>query len=323
MWDMIDFFGFKGLNECPKCFRERMLGMTRRMRQRGKIQYWALIISVAAHSATLAVFSGVKLSEGGESEISPTPVVSMQMIERVVAEPAPKPKPRIEPIIEPVERPESEQPVLVSELQPCEPVVVAAPQEPELSQSSAPICVPQPDEVEFFGQKSMVRRVCYVVDCSGSMYGRMYLVKDQLKKSILDLNSRQSFSVVFFMEGQKILASGNGVLTPATAGAKSAALELIDSVRPCGSTDAEYALKAAMQTKDVFGKGAEAVYFLTDGFDLNMQNSRLFTEKVDQLRNTYVPDAVLHTIGFEAQLRDRQMLRQLAQGTGGAFININ
>ena len=177
--------------------------------------------------------------------------------------------------------------------------------------------------MEFFGQKSIVSRVCYVVDCSGSMYGRMYQVKDQLKKSILKLNSRQGFSVVFFMEGQTVLTSGGDTLTPATAGTKSTALELIESVRPSGSTDAGHALEAAMQLKDTSGKGAEVVYFLTDGFDLDSASSRLFVEKVNRLRSKHAPGTVLHTIGFGPQPRDRQMLKHLAQNTGGAFIEIN
>ncbi len=289
----------------------------------GKVCYWALIFSVAAHSVTLAVFTGVKLSGRTEAKVTPKPVISLQMIERVVAERTPKPKPRIEPIVEPAVESESEQLPLVAEPQPPEPVVADAPT--EAPQVAEPVAQTQPqlDEVEFFGQKSMVRRVCYVVDCSGSMYGRMYQVKDQLKQSILNLNSRQSFSVVFFMEGQTVLTSGGGRLAPATAGAKSTALELIESVRPSGSTDAEHALEQAMQLKDVSGNGAEAVYFLTDGFDLDSENSRLFSEKINRLRNAHACDAVLHTIGFDAQPRDRQMLRRLAQNTGGAFININ
>jgi hypothetical protein len=289
----------------------------------GKVCYWALIFSVAAHSVTLAVFTGVKLSGRTEGEVSPQPVISLQMIERVIAQPTPKPKPRIEPIAEPVVQSESKQPPLVSDPQPSKPAVVDAPSESESPKINTPIADPQPDEVEFFGQKSMVRRVCYVVDCSGSMYGRMYQVKDQLKKSILDLNSRQSFSVVFFMEGQTVLTSGGGTLAPATARAKSTALELIESIRPSGSTDAGHALEVAMQLKNASGEGAEAVYFLTDGFDLDSQNSRLFAEKVNRLRNTHACDAVLHTIGFDAQPRDRQMLRRLAQDTGGAFVSIN
>ena len=297
--------------------------MTRKTRQLGKVQYWALIVSVAAHSATLAVFAGVKLSGRTEGEVSPPPVISMQMIERVAAEPIPKPKPRIEPIAEPVVQSESKQPPLVSDPQPPKSALAEIQPESDLPQISEPIANSQPDEVEFFGQKSMVRRVCYVVDCSGSMYGRMYQVKDQLKQSVLNLNSRQSFSVVFFMEGQTVLTSGGGILAPATAGAKSAALELIESVRPSGTTDAGHALEAAMQLKNTSGEGVEVVYFLSDGFDLDPQNSRLFAEKVNRLRNVYARNAVLHTIGFDTQPQDRQMLRRLAQEAGGAFININ
>ncbi len=286
----------------------------------GKVCYWALIFSVAAHSVTLAVFTGVKLSGRTEGEVSPPPVISLQMIERVVvAEPVAKPKPRVEPIVQP----ESKQPPLITDPQPPEPVAADVPPEPDPPKVTEAITNSQLDEVEFFGQKSIVQRVCYVVDCSGSMYGRMYLVKDQLKRSILKLNSRQAFSVMFFMEGQKILTSGGDTLTPATVGGKSAALELIESVRPSGSTDAGHALEAAMQLKDSSGKGAEVIYFLTDGFDLDSASSRLFVEKVNRLRSKYARAAVLHTIGFDAQLGDRQMLRHLAQNTGGAFIEID
>lgn len=287
----------------------------------GKVCYWALIFSVAAHSVTLAVFTGVKLSGRSEGEVSAPPVISLQMIERIVAEPAPKPKPRIEPIVEPVI--ESEQPPLVSDPEPPEPVVADAPREtPQVIEPVAQAQT-QPDEVEFFGKKSMVQRVCYVVDCSGSMYGRMYQVKDQLKKSILNLNSGQGFSVVFFMEGRKVKTSGGDILAPATARAKSAALELIESIRPSGSTDAGHALEVAMHLKDASGKGPEVIYFLTDGFDLDSASSRLFVEKVNRLRSSLVPGATLHTIGFWPQPRDRQMLRQLANEGNGEFIGVN
>ena len=143
--------------------------------RQGKVCYWALIFSVAAHSVTLAVFTGVKLSGRTEGKVSPQPALSLQMIERIVTEPIAKPKPRIEPIAEPVVQAESKQPPLIADPQP-EPV--AADVSPEPIQVSEPIVNPEPDEVEFFGQKSIVQRVCYVVDCSGSMYGRMYLVRD-------------------------------------------------------------------------------------------------------------------------------------------------
>ena len=296
--------------------------MTRKRRQQGKVQYWALIVSVAAHSAALAVFAEVQLSGRAEDSVSPKSAINVQMIERVVvSEPTPRPKPRVEPIVPP----EPEQPPLVSEPNPPEPPQpVAADSQPESDAPPAgePVMQP-PDEVEFFGQKSIVSRVCYVVDCSGSMYGRMYQVKGQLKQSILNLNSRQVFCVVFFMEGKKIVTTGGGTLTPATAQAKSRALGLIESICPCGATDAAHALETAMQIEDAGGEGPEAVYFLTDGFDLDAADSRRFVEKVRRLRNTHARSAVLHTIGFDAQPQDRRMLGQLAQKTGGAYINVN
>ncbi|MHC5123705.1 MAG: hypothetical protein ACYSOR_05830, partial [Planctomycetota bacterium] len=60
----------------------------------GKVCYWALIFSVAAHSVTLAVFTGVTLTGQTQKEVLPKPVISLQMIERVVAQPTPRPKPR-------------------------------------------------------------------------------------------------------------------------------------------------------------------------------------------------------------------------------------
>jgi len=286
--------------------------------QHGKVRYWALIFSAAAHATTLAVFTGVKLSGRPDEEPAQRPALNVQVIERVMTQPAPRPKPRIEPIPKPVARPEPEQPPLIAE-----PVEPEGTKTPEPADSMIDEVPPVVHEVEFFGQKSIVQRICYVVDCSGSMYGQMYQVKEQLKTSILKLNSQQAFSVVFFMEGQKILTTGNGSLEPATATVKSKAIKLIDSVRPGGSTDAEHALQWAMQLKDTEGSRPEVVYFLTDGFDLDSQSSALFVKRVNHLRGSLVPGATLHTIGFWPQPRDRQMLRKLASNANGEFIEIN
>jgi Mg-chelatase subunit ChlD len=177
--------------------------------------------------------------------------------------------------------------------------------------------------VEFFGRKRVVQRVCYVVDCSGSMYGSMYLVKDQLKQSILNLNSQQAFSVIFFTQGQQIMTLGDGRLQPATVKAKSKAVKLIQSVRPAGSTDAEHALQWAMKLKSANGHRPEVIYFLTDGFDLDADRSKAFVRRVDRMRRFSAPGTVLHTIGFWPQPQDRQLLRSLAQNAGGEFIEIN
>ncbi|MCI0499535.1 MAG: VWA domain-containing protein [Planctomycetales bacterium] len=287
----------------------------------GNIRYWALIASVAVHSAALAVFTGVKLSGRLSAASGQRPAFSVQTIEQIVQQPLPRPKPKIEPILPPAPPQEPvQQPPLVASPEPPPPA-------PRQAEPVEPEAVRQPEtavnEVEFFGQKSVVQRICYVVDCSGSMYGRMYQVREQLKESILKLNPQQAFGVVFFMDGQKILASGNGTLESATARAKSQTITLIESIRPAGSTDAAHAIGYAMRLKDPSGDSPELMYFLTDGFDLDSQRTTQFAESVRRLRNSLAPGAVVHTIGFGPQPQDSQTLRQLASDTGGEFIEVN
>jgi hypothetical protein len=305
-------------------FGEGLERMIRKALQPGKIQYWALIVSVAAHSATLAVFTGVKMSGTISKEATAEPpVMNVSMIERIVEQPQPKPKPRVEPITPPETLPPVEQAPLITEPEPPQPEIARAAAEP-IKPEIEPSVVEQEiaNEVEFFGQKSIVQRICYVVDCSGSMYGSMYLVKDQLKQSILNLNSQQAFCVLFFMKGQQIRTTGNGTLERATAQVKSRALELIESIRPSGLTDAEHALGKAMQLKDAHGNGAEVIYFLSDGFDLDPDSSAKFLDTVGRLRNSLDPGATLHTIGFWPQPSDRDTLQTLAHNTGGEFIEV-
>lgn len=296
-----------------------MLRMTRKTLKYGKIRYGALVFSVVVHSTVLAVFTGVKMSSRTAEVSSSKPELTLQMIERVVAQSAPKPKPKIEPsALQPMA-----EPPLVAKPEPAEPVIAQA--LADVDPKPGPVVEQQPviDEVEFFGKRDAVRRVCYVVDCSGSMYGQMYLVKDQLRESILKLNSQQAFAVVFFMQGQTIITTGNGQLKRATAQAKSQALKRIDAIRPAGSTEAAPALKEAMQLRDPDGRGPQVVYFLTDGFDLDPQKSRAFAEEVNRLQQTLSPESVLHTIGFWPQAKDRKMLRLLAHNGDGEFIEIN
>lgn len=285
----------------------------------GNVRYWALIVSVGVHSAALAFFAGVKLS-GRLSQAAPKPVISLQTIEHIIQEARPHPKPQVEPI-RPVPVPlEEQKPASPSH---DEPAAAVQPDPPSLpAPSESPMQPAVPNEVEFFGQKSIVQRICYVVDCSGSMYGQMYCVREQLKESILKLNAHQAFSAVFFMERQKILAAGKGQLQAATARTKSQVLNLIESVRPAGSADPAEALRYAMQMKDASGNAPELIYFLTDGFDFNLPQSARFVEEFRQMHQTLAPQAVVHTIGFSPQPQDRTILQQLARSTGGEYIEI-
>lgn len=290
---------------------------------KGKIRYGVLVISLAIHAVALGVFTILKMSGRMTAPVSARASVSVQMIEKVITQPVTKPKPKIAPVSKIQKEPQPEikpkpKPLVVQELPPVEPV-----QEPvEAAEVVLPEPAPVANEVEFFGQKSIVQRVCYVVDCSGSMYGQMYRVKEQLKKSIMDLNSRQEFCVLFFMDGREILMTGSGRLEPATIGVKSQALELIERVRPAGSTDAAHALECAMRLRDRDKIGPEVIYFLTDGFSLDEDGSQLFIEKTERLRKSLAPSTVLHTIGFWPQPRDQIMLKTLAGNTGGNYTEV-
>lgn len=289
----------------------------------GKVRYWVLLVSVLVHAAALAVFTGVKLSDHANAETTERPVMSVEMIQQVIAETSIKPKPKIETLPEPVEV--SEQAPLIAEEKPVEephPEVEIPQEETEII--PPPVEAPAAThEVEFFGQKSIVQRICYVVDCSGSMYGQMYRVKEQLKRSVLKLNSRQAFSIVFFMDGRQIVQSGSGRLVPATAQAKSEALKLIETIRPGGSTDAAHALECALGLRCPEGDGPEVIFFLTDGFNLDEGGSVSFIEKIDQLRKSLARGAVLHTIGFWPETRDKMMLEALANMSGGRYISVS
>ncbi|MHC4552415.1 MAG: vWA domain-containing protein [Planctomycetota bacterium] len=289
----------------------------KQLAQTGKVRYWALVISVVIHAGALAVFTGVKLSaRSGDARPQPCDV-SMQMIEKVIQSPVAKPKPK--PKVKPVEKI-----VAKTEPQPS-PLVAVEPQKPVdptpvVVEPVAPVLTAAP--VEFFGQRSIVRRVCYVVDCSGSMYGQMYRVKERLKSSILNLNSNHAFCVLFFTEGRRILMTGSGQLAAATPAAKSAAMELIETVRPGGSTDAAHALETAMRLRSADGGSPEVIYFLTDGFDLDEDGALQFVEKIETQRKKLAPAVVLHTIGFWPQEMDRKMLDVLAGLTGGGYKEV-
>jgi hypothetical protein len=294
----------------------------------GNIRYWALGISVLFHAAALAVFTGVQLSNHLGRDTAERPSISMQMIETVLEQPVPIPIPQVEAVVKPEPRREPDiesepKPLVVEavEIEPAaDPAAIAEPVPTAPPLPPAPFATP--NEVEFFGQKSIVQRICYVVDCSGSMYGQMYRVKDQLKQSIMKLNPSQAFCVLFFMDGREVLMTGSGKLEAATVRAKSQALELIGKVKPGGRTDAAHALECAMQLRDTERQGPEVIYFLTDGFNLDESGSQLFVDKINRLRRSLAPSAVVHTIGFWPEEADRRMLKTLAQQAGGVYIEV-
>ena len=173
----------------------------------------------------------------------------------------------------------------------------------------------------FFGSFTDQRKICYVVDCSGSMQGLFGQVRKQLKNSISALRPDQYFYIIFFQDG-KLLESGNGRLVRATDRAKSAACSFADSVRPAGPTNAMDALERAMQIRDQAGQSPALIYFLTDGFDLELDDTSRFGLQLENMRKKLAPSAKINTIGFWTGPADGRILRTVADQSGGEFVNI-
>jgi hypothetical protein len=176
--------------------------------------------------------------------------------------------------------------------------------------------------IEFFGSSTYERKVCYLVDCSGSMRGVFGQVRAKLTESIAQMQPDQFFCIIFF-GGGRLIEFGNGCLVRATEQAKSAAFELIDSVEPAGQTDVLAALERAVQARDRGGAAPALIYFLTDGFELTTESRQRFLQTAANLLARFAPGTSINTIGYCSLREDRKILSVIAEQTGGEFVFIS
>jgi hypothetical protein len=176
-----------------------------------------------------------------------------------------------------------------------------------------------PAQAEFFGSAVQGRRICYVVDCSGSMQGLWQSVREELIDSIKQLQPDQYFCVIAFGAGS-VLESGGGKMVRATEQAKKDACGFIDSLRPAGTTNALAAMQQAVKIRDDMGVAPSLVYFLTDGFELSEQDSSRFAHQVMTMLRSFSPKTRINTIGFWPEQQDRKLLEAMARESGGEFV---
>jgi hypothetical protein len=177
-------------------------------------------------------------------------------------------------------------------------------------------------EIEFFGSFTDERKVCYLVDCSGSMRGLFGQVRAKLAESIGQMQPDHFFYIIFF-SGDTLFEFGDGYLVRATEQTKSAAYEFIDSVRPAGQTNALAALERAVQIRDSRGVNPAVIYFLTDGFELAAEGEQRFSQGVANLLARFAPSTKINTIGFCPLREDCKVLKIIAEQSGGEFIFIS
>ena len=293
--------------------------------RRGSVTFWAWMASIVAHLIVLTAFGVTRFSQSraqGPQRLTPTAKVSR--VKELIQAPLIISKPKVKKTsaghfakstngLVPVNRnfgvvkPSSQS--------------LGSLAKPSVAQSAFSLASSAnfAHSIEFFGSSTEQRKVCYLVDCSGSMLGVFGRVRKKLKESIANLQPDQYFYIIFF-GGDRLFEFGNGRLLRATQKAKSTAYDFIDSIRPAGQTNALAAFKRAVQIRDGRKCSPSIVYFLTDGFELTTEDEQRFSQKVANLQRRFAPTTKINTIGFWPQGRDRNLLEAIAEQSGGEFV---
>jgi Mg-chelatase subunit ChlD len=175
------------------------------------------------------------------------------------------------------------------------------------------------DRIEFFSSTAFRKKVCFVVDSSGSMQGSFGWVKEQLTRSISNLEQDQYFNIIFF--GSDALTQfGDDKFVRASNKNKQRAKKFISMIRPSGGTNALAGLKKALRVCAMDEPWQAAVFFLTDGFELGGEGSADFAAEVNNFRKALAPATKINTIGFEVNAENRNMLINIASSAGGSFV---
>ncbi len=301
------------------------------VRRKGSITFWAWIISAAIHLIVIGVLSIIQFSSSAAEKMqSAVPTAKIQQARRILYTPPEGPKPKINTPA--FEESGSEKSRHINsgqiftrakngnaDFDGLSGILVSG--KSFISSSNSTFS----HKSDFFTSRTRQvlpdRKLCYLVDCSGSMSGMFGWVQQQLRQSIENLEQDQYFCIIFF-GNDRIFKFGDGKLVRASNKNKQAAFKFIDSVQPAGKADAFSALRSAIQTHDAAGSAPSLVYFLTDGFELTAENSNLSEQQITNYLKAYAPSIQFNTIGFWPQEQDRKVLEAIARESGGQFIII-
>lgn len=285
----------------------------------GSIHIWAWGVSIFVHFFLLAGLTLVKFSpEKQKPAIARTPATRITRIKEAMHSSCVIPKPKIK-------RPFT-QPCLLSPAQLSIPNIPPDRTADDLaclavkssdSSSRLPYSKISPEETEFFGCPLGARKICFVVDCSGSMHGMFQRVAERLKNVIMSLEPDHYFYIILFRD--RLIENGNGQLVRATGRAKLEARDFVDGVTPEGRTNAIAALERAMKIQDNHGCKPAVIFFLTDGFELLPEDNILLPQRLAAMRKRLSPETKINTIGFWTKPIDCAILRAIALESGGEF----
>ena len=161
-------------------------------------------------------------------------------------------------------------------------------------------------ETSFFGIRGGGKRVCFVVDMSGSMAGQKFdRLKQELSQSIQGFDENQLFAVVFFDGAAHVV--DQQWMRVKQDGAR--ALQLIAQQGMGGGTDPTAAFAFAFQTLSPL---PDCMYFMTDG-----QIPPNIPDLLNSL-NVGKERTVIHAINF-GETASEAIMRKVAQEHGGSY----
>ncbi|MFH1370729.1 MAG: VWA domain-containing protein [Planctomycetota bacterium] len=286
-----------------------------------RLRAWG--VSIFAHVVVLSVFGVMKFSQQSVNAQQAQAAVSISQARQLSQLPAVIPKPKVVSESRPVSKAKGR-------MLPNPASQIPNPNYQSIPSSDIPLepaGLPtanktQTAQVEFFGSTARGRRICYVVDCSGSMQGLWRCVRGELIESIGRLEADQYFCVIAFGAGS-VQQSGGGKMVRASERAKKEAYGFIDSLRPAGATNAPAAIQTAVHIRDDTNVGPSVIYFLTDGFELGEQDGTQFAHQIMTMQRSFSPKTQINTIGFWPGEQDRRTLEKIARESGGEFKVVN
>jgi hypothetical protein len=295
-------------------------------RPKGSVIIWAWALSIIFHALLLALFAVVGFSKSTHAPYAAAvPKITVSQIKQLNQTPVISPKPKIKNTSSPVKIPLAlQQLTIINDTEnKTSPTHTTAQGISHLASTAQSLNSNISGRHSYLSTHTAdLRKICYVVDCSASMFGRLTSVQQQLKDSINSLRADQYFYIIFFRQGRKLHEFGNGKLIRATDKAKTKASRFIETAQLGGTTDAKFAIKRAINIKDSAGKPPQVIFFLTDGFDLKNETEADLPGQLQKFRKQLAPNTIINTIAFQPAPADRQILESIAEKNGGMFINI-
>lgn len=290
----------------------------------GRYKLWAAGTSVLFHIVVLSVLAVTRFCPDSSEQIQTASDHPFLAAVRNITENSPVvPKPEIRGpvssylVTRPLNLPQQNQ-ILASSLRDRDALAIES-----QSSSLAELAWSQQDsatrEINFFTSRTSCKRICYLVDCSGSMKGLLQQVRDELARSIQTLQSDQYFGIIFFGD-DKVKQFAAGKLVRASNEIKTNALAFFASVDASGQTNALAGFSQAVKMENENGAGPQVIMFLTDGFELSQSDAYRFRQNIIELRAQYLPDCIINTIGIWPSPADRRLLESIAGFSNGRFV---